>query len=40
MCCLASVLLLVGPRAGILVWWLMDQTFRLYRASRAFLSLQ
>jgi len=24
MCCLVSVLLLLGPRAGILVWWLMD----------------
>ena len=25
MCCLASVMVLIGPRAGILVWWLMDQ---------------
>ncbi len=25
MCCLVSVLLLLGPRAGILVWWLIDQ---------------
>ncbi len=25
MCCLVAVLMLVGPRAGILVWWLIDQ---------------
>lgn len=25
MCCLVTVLLFLGPRAGILVWWLMDQ---------------
>lgn len=24
MCCLFSVLLLLGPRAAILVWWLLD----------------
>ena len=24
MCCLLAVLMLVGPRAGILVWWIMD----------------
>jgi hypothetical protein len=24
MCCLVSTLLLLGPRAGILVWWLMQ----------------
>lgn len=26
MCCLFAVLLTLGPRAGILVWWLIDQT--------------
>ena len=25
MCCLFTVLMFLGPRAGILVWWLMDQ---------------
>ena len=25
MCCFAAVLLLAGPRLGILVWWLVDQ---------------
>lgn len=25
MCCLLAVLALIGPRAAILVWWLMDQ---------------
>jgi hypothetical protein len=24
MCCLFSALVLLGPRAGILVWWLID----------------
>jgi hypothetical protein len=24
MCCLASLLVLLGPRAGIVVWWLVD----------------
>lgn len=24
MCCLITTLLLLGPRAGILIWWLMD----------------
>ena len=24
MCCLIAALLLIGPRAGILVWWLYD----------------
>jgi len=24
MCCLLTTLLLLGPRAGILVWWLLD----------------
>ncbi len=24
MCCLLATLLLIGPRAGILVWWLVD----------------
>ncbi|MEN8114840.1 MAG: hypothetical protein ABFS21_10690 [Actinomycetota bacterium] len=24
MCCLAVVLMMIGPRAAILVWWLMD----------------
>lgn len=24
MCCLLTVLLFLGPRAGILVWWLLD----------------
>jgi len=23
-CCLVTVLAFIGPRAGILVWWLMD----------------
>ncbi|MEA3336659.1 MAG: hypothetical protein U9R25_12160 [Chloroflexota bacterium] len=26
MCCLFTVLVFLGPRAGILVWWLLDQT--------------
>ena len=25
MCCILTVLLFLGPRAGILVWWLVDQ---------------
>jgi hypothetical protein len=25
MCCLFTTLLLLGPRAGILIWWLIDQ---------------
>jgi hypothetical protein len=25
MCCLVAFVLLLGPRAGILVWWLLDQ---------------
>ena len=25
MCCFAATLLLLGPRAAILVWWLVDQ---------------
>lgn len=25
MCCLAASLMLIGPRLGILVWWLVDQ---------------
>ena len=25
MCCLFAILVLVGPRAAILVWWLFDQ---------------
>ena len=25
MCCLITVLMLAGPRAAILVWWLIDQ---------------
>ena len=25
MCCLFTVLLFLGPRMGILFWWLMDQ---------------
>jgi hypothetical protein len=24
MCCLLATLMLIGPRAGILVWWIMD----------------
>jgi hypothetical protein len=24
MCCLVVALMLIGPRAGILVWWLID----------------
>jgi hypothetical protein len=24
MCCLITTLLLLGPRAGILIWWLID----------------
>ena len=24
MCCLLTVLMFIGPRAAILVWWLMD----------------
>ncbi len=24
MCCIVTVLLLIGPRAAILVWWLID----------------
>jgi len=26
MCCFASILLFLGPRAGILVWWLLNPT--------------
>ena len=26
MCCFFTILLFLGPRAGILVWWLVDQT--------------
>jgi hypothetical protein len=25
MCCLAAVLVILGPRIGILIWWLADQ---------------
>ena len=25
MCCLFTVLVLLGPRAGIILWWLYDQ---------------
>lgn len=25
MCCFFTVLLFLGPRAGILIWWLIDQ---------------
>ena len=25
MCCLFAILVLIGPRAAILVWWLFDQ---------------
>ena len=25
MCCIFTTLMFLGPRAGILVWWLMDQ---------------
>ncbi len=25
MCCLLSVIVFLGPRMGILVWWLLDQ---------------
>ena len=25
MCCLFAILVLIGPRAAILVWWLVDQ---------------
>jgi hypothetical protein len=25
MCCLAALLLVAGPRVGILFWWLIDQ---------------
>lgn len=25
MCCLAAVVAFIGPRFGILVWWLVDQ---------------
>lgn len=32
MCCLVATLMLVGPRAGILIWWLADQS----RWERAF----
>lgn len=24
MCCVISVILLIGPRAGILIWWLLN----------------
>jgi len=26
MCCIFALLVLLGPRAGIIVWWLVDQT--------------
>jgi len=26
MCCIFAVLLFLGPRAGIALWWLLDQT--------------
>lgn len=26
MCCIFTILVFLGPRAGILVWWLFDQT--------------
>lgn len=26
MCCVLTILLLVGPRAAILIWWLIDPT--------------
>ena len=26
MCCLFATLVMIGPRAGILVWWLIDTT--------------
>lgn len=26
MCCLVAALMILGPRAGILVWWLVDQS--------------
>lgn len=32
MCCLFAVILFLGPRMGILVWWLLDQN----RWERAF----
>lgn len=35
MCCLFAALVLIGPRAAILVWWLVDQL----RWERAFDSL-
>jgi hypothetical protein len=25
MCCLFASLILIGPRAGVLVWWMVDQ---------------
>ena len=25
MCCLFASILLIGPRAGVLVWWMVDQ---------------
>jgi len=25
MCCLLSTLVMLGPRAGILVWWILDR---------------
>ena len=37
MCCLISVLLLIGPRAAILVWWLMDTERWLQSFSGSFL---
>ena len=36
MCCLVAVMMLLGPRAGILVWWLFDQP-RWERAFDTFL---
>jgi len=32
MCCIVTVLILIGPRAGILIWWLLDMS----RWQRAF----
>jgi hypothetical protein len=37
MCCLVATLLLIGPRAGILVWWLLDQARWLAAFSGSFL---
>ena len=37
MCCLLAALLLIGPRAGILVWWLIDQARWMAAFSGSFL---